>query len=154
MIQLDNNKNLYNIGCVGKIHSFNETDDGRYLISLHGTNCFKVIKEIKNNYSFRMIDAEIIENEKNSDLFNDQQKIDLLKKYENYIKLKNINLNLEDLDKIDLSQIIKFITMISPFKNEEKQSLLESSDLLEFYNKLISVIELELVSDLTNKSIN
>ena len=48
MIQLDNNKNLYNIGCVGKIHSFNETDDGRYLISLHGTNCFKVIKEIKN----------------------------------------------------------------------------------------------------------
>ena len=35
MIQTMNNGDLCKIGCIGKIHSFNETNDGRYLISLH-----------------------------------------------------------------------------------------------------------------------
>ena len=47
MIQKNNNSDLYKIGCIGKIHSFSETNDGRYLISLQGTSCFKVIKEIE-----------------------------------------------------------------------------------------------------------
>jgi Lon protease-like protein len=46
MIQSDEKNKLYNIGCIGKIHSFSETTDGRYLISLQGTNCFKVKKDI------------------------------------------------------------------------------------------------------------
>ena len=45
MIQKNENNELYKIGCIGKIHSFSETNDGRYLISLQGTNCFKVRKE-------------------------------------------------------------------------------------------------------------
>ena len=60
MIQTDTNNKLYKIGCVGKIHSFSETNDGRYLISLQGTNCFKVIKELEPNYSFRIIEADLI----------------------------------------------------------------------------------------------
>ena len=51
MIQSDEKDELYNIGCIGKIHSFSETTDGRYLISLQGTNCFKVKKELKKNIS-------------------------------------------------------------------------------------------------------
>ena len=50
MIQSDEKNKLYNIGCVGKIHSFSETTDGRYLISLQGTNCFKVKKELEKKY--------------------------------------------------------------------------------------------------------
>ena len=47
MIQSDKKNKLYNIGCIGKIHSFSETTDGRYLISLQGTKCFKVKKELE-----------------------------------------------------------------------------------------------------------
>ena len=52
MIQSDKKNKLYNIGCIGKIHSFSETTDGRYLISLQGTTCFNVKKELEKNYKF------------------------------------------------------------------------------------------------------
>ena len=155
MIQTDTNNQLYNIGCVGKINNFNETDDGRYLISLQGTSCFKVIKELDKIYNFRMVDAKLIDNHNSSDiLFSSKQKTELLNIYKNYIATKDINLNLEELETIGLPQIIKFIPMISPFKNEDKQVLLETRSLLEFYKKLISILELEIMGDFSTKTIN
>ena len=154
MIQTNENNDLYKIGCVGKIHSFNETNDGRYLISLKGINCFKIISEIEKNYNFRLVNCEKINvSEKNINI-NDTQRNELLDKYKKYIKIKNINLNLDEIESIEISQLIKFIAMISPFKNEDKQILLETNRLLEFYKKLISIIELELVGDFTNRTIN
>ena len=154
MIQTDDKNNLYNVGCIGKIHSFNETNDGRYLISLQGTSCFKVIKELEKNYSFRLVNAVVLNNKENEEVFTNKQKDVLIKKYKEYIKIKKINLNLEEIEGIELSQIIKFIAMVSPFKNIEKQLLLETKDILEFYNKLNSIIELELVDGVANKTIN
>ena len=65
MIQTKDNDDLYNVGCIGKIHSFSETNDGRYLISLQGTKCFKVKKELEKKYNFRIISATIINNFQN-----------------------------------------------------------------------------------------
>ena len=154
MIQSDKNNNLYEIGCVGKIHSFNETNDGRYLISLQGTSCFKVIEELKQSYSFRLINADLIVHKENDGMLSESQKVFLLKKYAEFIKLKKINLNLEDIEKVELGQIIKFIAMTSPFNNVDKQALLETKDTIEFYTKLLSVIELELVGEFKSSSIN
>lgn len=154
MIQTNGNNKLYKIGCLGKIHNFNETNDGRYLISLQGMNCFKVNKELEKKYSFRLVDAELIPAIEDSNNFDNEKKKHLLNKYRNYIKIKKINLSLEEIETIDLSQIIKFVAMISPFKNEDKQVLLETVNLDEFYDKLISIIELELSGDFTNRTIN
>ncbi len=154
MIQTDEDNNLHKVGCLGKIHSFNETDDGRYLISLQGINCFSVIEELNQNYSFRMVKAHNIKNEEDDALLNIEQKNGLIKKYKNYIKIKNINLDLDEIEKIELSQIIKFIAMVSPFTNIDKQVLLEAKNLTEFYTKLLSIIELELVGNFSNETIN
>ena len=154
MIQTNDDNELYNIGCIGKIHSFNETNDGRYLISLQGINCFKIINELEKNFSFRIIEAEMITNHENIESLNKKNKCDLLNKYKSYITIKNLNLNLEEIEKIEFSQIIKLIAMISPFKNEDKQALLESKNLTDFYNKLMSIIDLELLGDFSNKTIN
>ena len=154
MIQTDEANNLYKVGCIGKIHSFNETNDGRYLISLKGTNCFKVISELNKNFNFRIVNCEKIINDEGLIDLSHVNKHELLNKYKEYIKIKNINLNLEEIESIELSQLIKFITMISPFKNEDKQILLETSDLIEFYKKLMSIIELELAGDVTRRTIN
>ena len=154
MIQTDENSKLYNIGCLGKIHSFNETEDGRYLISLQGVNKFRIRKELEEDYSFRLVDAEILEIEDGETEFSDNQRDNLLNRYNNYIKEKNINLNLEEIEKIELSQIIKFIAMVSPFKDIDKQALLETKSLNEFYNKLLSVIELDIAGDFTTKTVN
>ena len=154
MIQSDDNKKLYNIGCVGKIQSFNETTDGRYLISLQGTKCFRVSSELESNYKFRIIEAELIDSINEENIFSDKQKRDILNKYKKYVKFKKINLDLAEIEKIDLIQILKFIAMVSPFKNIEKQALLESITFIDFYKKLDSIIELEIVGDGENKSIN
>ena len=155
MIQTDNNEKLYNIGCVGKIHSFNETADGRYLISLSGINCFKVLEEIESNYSFRLVKAELIkEDKKDYNNFDTEQKKLILNKFKQYIKRKKINLDLTEIENIEFEQIIKFIAMVSPFKSIEKQSLLETKSLIDFYNKLLSIIELEIIGDVGSSKIN
>ena len=82
------------------------------------------------------------------------EKISLLEYYEKYIKIKNLNLDLKEIKGIDCDQLIKFIAMISPFKNIEKQALLESESLKKFYLKLISIIELEIASGEIGNTIN
>ena len=154
MIQSDNNNKLYKVGCIGKIHSFNETNDGRYLISLQGINCFKIVKELDQNYNFRMVNTEVIENDESIIDLSDKEKENLLKKYREYIRIKNINLNLEEIQNIDFNQIIKFIAMISPFSDIEKQVLLETKNLSDFYKKLQSILELQIIEDNNNKTIN
>ena len=145
MIQTNENNELFNIGCIGKIHSFNETNDGRYLISLQGTNCFKVVKELEASFDFRLVIADTLKQTDENYIFSENKKISLLEKYKDYIKAKKINLNLAEIENIEFDQIIKFIAMVSPFKNIDKQALLETDSLEDFYNKLKSVIELELL---------
>ena len=101
MIQTTSNNLIYNVGCVGKINSFSETNDGRYLISLQGTNCFKVDKELEKTFNFRIVEAKLLNNLNSTNiLLSKKQKINLLSKYEKYIAVKNINLNLEELKKL------------------------------------------------------
>ena len=155
MIQTMNNGDLCKIGCIGKIHSFNETNDGRYLISLQGLNCFEVVKEIDVDYSFRIVRANVIKgvNKEDNKLDNDK-KSNILKKYKKYISSKKINIDLSEIDGIEIYQLMKFITMISPFKDIEKQALLETDNVEDFYYKLLSIIDFDIASELGNKTLN
>ena len=155
MIQSDERNKLFNVGCLGKIHNFNETNDGRYLISLQGISCFRVKRELNVNHSFRMVKAELIENYSEDEMtFTENDKSMLLDKYRQYVKIKQINLDLKEIEKIELSQIVKFIAMISPFKDIEKQALLETISFQDFYNKINSIVELEIIGQNTNQTIN
>ena len=155
MIQTMSNGDLYKIGCIGKIHSFNETNDGRYLISLQGLNCFEVVKEIYVDYSFRIVRANVIKgvNKEDNKLDNDK-KSNILKKYKKYISSKKINIDLSEIDGIEIYQLMKFIAMISPFKDIEKQALLETDNVEDFYYKLLSIIDFDIASELGNKTLN
>ena len=155
MIQTMNNGDLCKIGCIGKIHSFNETNDGRYLISLQGLNCFEVVKEIYVDYSFRIVRANVIKgvNKEDNKLDNDK-KSNILKKYKKYISFKKINIDLSEIDGIEIYQLMKFIAMISPFKDIEKQALLETDNVEDFYYKLLSIIDFDIASELGNKTLN
>ena len=155
MIQTMNNGELCKIGCIGKIHSFNETNDGRYLISLQGLNCFEVVKEIDVDYSFRIVRANVIKGiNKEDDKLDNDKKSNILKKYKKYISFKKINIDLSEIDGIEIYQLMKFITMISPFKDIEKQALLETDNVEDFYYKLLSIIDFEIASELGNKTLN
>ena len=69
-------------------------------------------------------------------------------------RLLKAQADLAEIENIELSQLIKFIAMVSPFKNIEKQALLETFDIKDFYSKLLSLIELEIASESPNKTIN
>ena len=88
MIQSDEKNKLYNIGCIGKIHSFSETTDGRYLISLQGTNCFKVKKELEKKYKFRLVEAEMLDFEEDKNIINEKQKNNIVLCKYSHIRIK------------------------------------------------------------------
>ena len=154
MIQTNEKGELYGTGCIGKIINFNETSDNRYLITLQGINLFKIVNEVSSSYTFRIINSEIIKNDIKFNNFKNEDKKLLIKKYNEYIKIKNINLDIKDFENITIDQILKFIPMVSPFSNIEKQMLVETINLQDFYNKLLSILDLEIHNNDIQKSIN
>ena len=123
---------LYSVGCAGKITSFNETNDGRYLIVLNGINRFKILKEINNNKPYRECEVnfdeytEDIKKKHNEIKFSDLELI--FKNLKSLFKKKGYIINWKELEKQSLDQTINTLAMASPFSREEKQILLETID--------------------------
>ena len=123
---------LHQVGCLGKIISFKETDDGRYLIELKGIIRFKIINEIKSNKKYREceIDFKNFEkdlNEKKEELkFQDLEII--FKDLKSLFEKKGFIINWKALEKQSLNEIINALSMASPFTLEEKQVLLEAEN--------------------------
>ena len=140
MVQSKRNSNeIYKVGCLGKISDFLETGDGRILINLIGMTRFEIIKyrEFEVNYD------EYYQDFNSKD--NTESEIKILKDLKNKTKIffekNNLILNWKEFDKLDLSQQINTIAMISPVSNEEKQKLLETKTFLEKTNTLSEIIE-------------
>ncbi len=124
---------LFQIGCIGKITSFNETDDGRILIILNGICRFKIKSEINTNKLYRECDVKYdnflndISTKSNEVNFSDLSII--MENMRKFFKKQGYIVNLKDLEKKDLSQTLNDLSMASPFSLEEKQILLESIDI-------------------------
>ena len=162
MIQPKNKSNnsipeLYNIGCLGKITSFNESEDGRYLIILNGLSRFKIIDEIENNKLYRecMVSFNEFENDINSNKeeikFTDLEII--FKNLKNLFQKKGYIVNWKELEKQDLNQTINTLAMASPFSLEEKQALLETQNLISRKFKLEEIIKTYILDDFSNTTI-
>ena len=87
MIQQQENKDLYKIGCFGKITAFNETPDKRYLISLEELVVLKFQRN-KTKHKFRIFKVENIKNYNQNYLEEDLKK-EILKDLKNITSLKN-----------------------------------------------------------------
>ncbi len=153
MIQYKPNKEIYNVGCYGKITVFNETPDKRYFINLEGANFFKIIQEVNSDYKFRMCEIEDL-NDYNHNSLQDKLKIDLINNYKKYNKIKNINLNLEEVSGLNIVDLLKFIVMVSPFETSIKQMCLELKSNTELYENVLSTLKIELASIEQTNSIN
>ena len=161
MIQPKNNSGkvpeLYNIGCAGKITSFNETNDGRYLIVLNGISRFKIIKEINSERLYRKFDVSFTEYNKDTNTnpteikFSDLELI--FKNLKSLFKTRGYTVNWKELEQQSLDQTINTLSMASPFSLEEKQILLESVDLKTRKQKLEEILNTYLVDNFGNKTI-
>ncbi len=147
MVQSKKNTNeIYKVGCLGKISDFLETGDGRVLINLVGMTRFEIIKEIDNKKKYREFEVNYDEYHQDLNLKdNTESEIKFLQDLKNKTKFffekNNLILNWKEFDKLDVSQQINTIAMISPVSNEEKQKLLETKTFLEKTNTLSEIIE-------------
>ena len=161
MIQPKKQKNdisqLYNVGCAGKITSFNETEDGRYLIVINGISRFKILKEINNNKPYRECEIsfdEYIEDTKEN--YNEIKLIDLeliFKNLKTLFKKKGYLINWKELEKQSLDQTLNALVMASPFSLEEKQALLETINIKKRKIELEKILNTYVVDEFSNKTI-
>ena len=124
---------LHQIGCLGKITTFEETNDGRYLIELKGIIRFEVIEEILGGKKYREFEVDYkkyyndLDNQKEELKFSDLEII--FKDLKNLFDKKGYVINWKALEKQSLNETINALAMASPFSLEEKQILLETRDL-------------------------
>ena len=136
---------LYTVGCLGKITSFKETDDGRYLIELKGLIRFKILKEVKSTKKYR--ECEIDFKKFNKDIDEEEKKLNfedlelIFKDLKSLFEKKGFIINWKALEKQSLDETINALTMASPFSLEEKQILLEAEDLKERKTKIAQILK-------------
>ena len=148
---------LHNVGCAGRITSFNETDDGRYLIILSGVCRFKILDEINNDNLYR--ECEVKYEEFSNDLIEKSEEIkfsDLKLIFQNIkglFKKQGYEINWKEIEKQSLDQTINTLSMASPFSLEEKQVLLESKDLNIRKEKLEEILNTYILDNFNNKTL-
>ena len=135
---------LHNIGCLGKITSFTETNDGRYLVELKGLIRFEIIKEIDTSNKYREFEVDFknfyhdLNEEKESLKFTDLELI--FKDLKSLFEKRGFIINWKELEKQSLDETINALAMASPFSLEEKQFLLEAKNLDIRKNKIAEIL--------------
>jgi len=156
-IQSEQKQDIYKVGCLGKIVSFNETGDKRFIINLSGIIRFKIQEELNTKKLYREFNVDY------SEFINDLKinKIDkrnydesnILKKIKLFFKKKNYLVELDECDKLNFDQLISTVCMISPFSVEEKQKLIETVRMEDKIKTLEEIINFNLVDSQSNKTI-
>ena len=148
---------LHDIGCLGKITSFNETEDGRYLIVLNGLSRFKIINEIKNEKPYRECEVSFDDFEDDTKVSKEEIKFSdlkfIFKDLKTLFEKRNYSINWNELKKQSLEQTINALAMASPFSIEEKQILLESKNLSLRKEKLEEILKTYIFDNFDNNTL-
>ena len=148
---------LYKVGCVGKISSFNEMDDGKYMIVLSGISRFEIIQEIKTESLYRKCKVDFrnfkkdLNDEKEEIKFTDLELI--FNNLKSLFDKQGYLINWKELEKQSLDETINTLSMASPFSLEEKQILLETSNLSDRKKKLEEILNTYALDSFGNKTI-
>ena len=136
---------LFDVGCLCKIVSFNETDDGRYIILIKGINRFKKVKEIENKKLYRelFVDYNLFKNDEK--LNNENFEFSKIKQILDELKIlfdkRGYQINRKDLNGQNVYQTLSALSMASPFSILEKQILLETKNIEDTKNKFEEILK-------------
>ena len=151
----NNNNELFMTGCIGKITSYIETPDYRIVLNLEGVCRF--ILEDKNLNQKGYYQAKI--NCKNylEDLHSMEPQIDrisLITKYENFFKMKKLEIDKNVLSDTSNLQLLSTLAMLAPFNKIDKQAILESPNLLARIDTINSILDLNTYRVVSNNNSN
>ena len=138
------NPTVYPTGCAGRITSFSETDDGRFLITLTGTSRFRIREELPMLEGYRRVVPDWHEFAR--DLGNEEEpgfdRERLLRGLKGYFQQHQISADWDAITSVSGDRLVSSIAMICPFDPSEKQALLEAPDLAERARLLTAIVEM------------
>lgn len=136
---------LCQVGCVGRITSFSETGDGRYLIALQGICRFRVAEELTVKTPFRQCRitpfAYDLDEERGAGEVNRPA---LLKALRAYLEANGLDADWESISRAENGLLVNTLSMMAPYGPAEKQALLEATDLKTRADTLIAITEMTL----------
>jgi Lon protease-like protein len=135
---------LYRVGCLGRISSFSETDDGRLLITLTGVARFSVAQELPMRHGYRRVrpdygafvgdlDARV------RPILDRERLEDSLKAY---FRANRIDANWDAVRETPDAMLITTLAMVCPFEPREKQALLEAPSIQDRADMLLALVEI------------
>ena len=136
---------LHNVGCLGKITSFKETNDGRFLIEIKGLIRFQTVREIENQKKYRIFEVDYTNFSDDLDIEKEELKFSdleiIFKDLKSLFEKKGFIINWKALEKQSLDETINALAMASPFSLEEKQVLLEAKNLDIRKNRIAEILK-------------
>ena len=163
MIQPKNSKDkngipkLHDVGCLGKIVSFRETEDGRYLIELKGKIRFQIVNEINTDKKYRNVKVNY--NDYSDDLSDEKENLNfsdlelIFKDLKSLFEKRGFIINWKALEKQSLNETINALAMASPFSLEEKQILLEAKSLDTRKHKIAEILKTYIFDNYENTTL-
>jgi Lon protease-like protein len=140
---------LAEIGTVGRITTFSETDDGRYLVTLTGISRFMMQKELKAGTPYRQALVSYDEFAADFALASDNSidRPSLMKSLKTYAALHGFQVDWDSVDQAPTETVINVAAQICPFDPAAKQALLEARTLDDRCGALIALLEWDVASD-------
>ena len=148
----NNNNELFQMGCIGKITSYIETPDYRLVLNLEGV-CRFVLNErdlTPNGYYQAKVDCQNYL----SDLNNMEPNVDrseLIQKYTNFFKMKKLDIDKDVLSETSNLQLLSTLAMLAPFNKIDKQAILESPNISTRINTINSILDLNTFQVVSSK---
>ena len=143
---------IYLVGCAGKIVTFSETDDGRFLITLNGIARFMVKEELPliRGYRRTAIDWRPFEKDMRTDSASVIDRPRLESVLRKYFAARQIKARWDEIEKAPDSQLVATLAMQCPFTFEEKQALLEAPGIEDRAELIVSLLTMAVAGDLNS----
>ena len=133
------------VGCLGRVTSYAETGDGRYLISLTGICRFRVLEEITGRKPYRICRIAPFADDLSDDDGSEQvDRAALLASFKAYLDANQLEADWSSVEKASNATLVNSMSMMSPYGPAEKQALLEAPDLKTRCETLIAITEFAL----------
>jgi Lon protease-like protein len=153
MIQPDENRpvgpkgpGLYRVGCLGRLTSFSETEDGRYLITLTGLIRFEVVEELSMTRGYRRVRADFSRFAADLDEHAPPQvdRAGLLSDLRTYFQRRGFDANWEAIHAMPDQILVNSLAAVCPFEPVERQALLEAPGLAERTQALRTLLNIDM----------
>ena len=154
MIQPDEDKapgslgpSLCHVGCAGRLTSFAETGDGRYMVTLTGISRFVIVEEVPTYTLFRQCRVSAASFAADFAQAINETGIDrgsVLKTFRDYLEAHNLEADWDSVGRASNETLVNTLAMMAPFGTAEKQALLEAPDLRARAETLVALTEMTL----------